>query len=151
MKYRIMDRICAVIFFLFGLFLLVSIPQYTSAAKYDPIGSRFFPYAIAVCTLLVSGVLAVTTFTAKRYLESGQEEERFQINISDNLRAVLFCVILMAAFVLIEKVHFLAGAGVMLTAMLLLCKVKRISRYAIIYGCTVFIYFVFTRYFNIRL
>lgn len=151
MKYRIMDRICAAIFFLFGLFLFVSIPQYTNAAKYDPIGSRFFPYAIAVCTLLVSGVLAFTTFTAKRYLESDQKEERFQINIGDNLRTVLFCVVLMAVLVLIEKVHFLVGAGVMLTAMLLLCKVKRVSRYAIIYGCTVIVYFVFTRYFNIRL
>lgn len=151
MKSRIMDRICAALFFLFGLFLLVTIPQYTNAAKYDPIGSRFFPYAIAVCMLLVSGVLMYTTFTAKRYLESDQKEEKFRINISDNLRSILFCVVLMAAIVLIEKVHFLVGAGVMLTAMLLLCRVKQVSRYAVVYGCMVLVYFVFTRYFNIRL
>lgn len=151
MKSRVMDRICAGIFFLFGLFLLFSIPQYTNAAKYDPIGSRFFPYAVAVCVLIVSGVLALTTFTAERYRESDRKEEKFRININDNLRAILFCMVLMMALVLIEKIHFLIGAGVMLTAMLLLCKVKRILRYAIIYICTVLVYLVFTRYFNIRL
>lgn len=151
MKSRIMDRICAAIFFLFGLFLMISIPQYTNAAKYDPIGSRFFPYAIAVCILAVSGILALTTFTAERYQESDRKEGKFQINVRDNLRTILFCVVLMAAIILIERIHFLVGAGVMLTAMLLLCNVKRVSRYVIIYSCTVFIYIVFTRYFNVRL
>lgn len=151
MKSRIMDRICAGVFFLFGLFLMISIPQYTNAAKYDPIGSRFFPYAIAVCILLVSGILALTTFTADRYRESDRKEEKFQVNIGDNLRTILFCAVLMVSVILIERVHFLVGAGVMLTAMLLLCKVRRVSRYVIIYGCTVLIYFVFTRYFNVRL
>lgn len=151
MKSRILDRICAGIFFAFGVFLMVTIPQFTNAAKYDPIGSRFFPYAIAICILIVSGVLAVTTFTSDRYRESDSKEEKFQINRNDNIRTILFCLIIMAAIALIENIHFLAGSAVMLTAMLLLCKVRRISRYVIVYACTVVVYIVFTRYFNIRL
>lgn len=151
MKSRVLDRICAGIFFLFGVFLLITIPLFTSSAKYDPIGSRFFPYAIAVCTLFVSGILARMTFTAERYKTSDKTEGKFKINKADNTRTILFCLILMVAIVLIEKVHFLAGSAVMLTTMLLLCKVRRFSRYLIVYACTIVIYFIFTRYFNVRL
>ena len=131
--------------------MLFTIPQFTSAAKYDPIGSRFFPYTIAVCTLIVSGILFYTTFASERYKESDKIEEKFQINKVDNIRTILFCLILIVAIVLIEHVHFLAGSAVMLTAMLILCKVTRVSRYLIVYVCTIVIYFVFTRYFNVRL
>lgn len=151
MKSRILDRLCAAIFFVFGLFLLISIPMYTNAAKYDPVGSRFFPYAIAVCVLIVSAILAYTTIKGERYKISDSKEENVQINKNDIVRTVLFCLILFVMLILIEKVHFLAGGAVMLTSMLMLCKVKKISRYLLIYACTIVIYYVFTKYFNIRL
>lgn len=151
MRTRITDRICAAIFFLFGLFLIISIPQYTSAVNYDPIGGRFFPYAIGACILIVSGILAWTTFRAERYKENDGKEEHFRIDISDNIRAVLFCVFLFVSLVLIEKVHFLAGVAVMLTVMLLLCKTKGILKYVIVYAGAALAYIIFTRYFKIRL
>lgn len=151
MRSRIMDRICAAIFFLFGLFLMITIPQYTSVVNYDPIGGRFFPYAIGICILTVSGILALTTFRAERYKESDAKEEKFQMNISDNLRAVLFCVFLFVSLVLIEKVHFLVGVAVILTVMLLLCKAKGILKYVIVYVGAALAYIIFTRYFKIRL
>lgn len=151
MKSKISDRICAGVFFLFGVFLMISIPRFTSAAKYDPIGSRFFPYAIAVCTIIVAGILAATTFVGSRYQKESKNEETVPINIRDHIRTVLFCVIVMGALFLIDRVHFLAGTAVMLTAMLLLCKVRRISRYLIVYVCAAAAYFIFTHYFNVRL
>ena len=58
---------------------------------------------------------------------------------------------LLGSILLIEKVHFLAGAFVMLTAMLLLCGVRKLLRYVIIYSCAAIAYFVFTQYFNVRI
>lgn len=152
MKSKINDRICAIIFLVFGIALYISVPIFTSGAKYDPIGSRFFPYAIAVCFVIVAGLLLIGTFTSKKTEEGkGEEKTPYKINVRDNVRTVLFCVLLLGSVYLIEKVHFLGGIFVMLTSMLLLCKVKKPIRYLIVYGCALLAYFVFTRYFNVRL
>lgn len=151
MRSRIQDRICAIVFLVFGAVLFFSVPHFTEAAKYDPIGSRFFPYAIAVCILVVAGLLLADTFLAGKYREKDALEPPFRVNVRDNLRTLLFCAVLLGSVLLIEKVHFLAGAFVMLTAMLLLCGVKKPLRYAIVYGCAAAAYLVFTRYFNVRI
>ena len=152
MKSKINDRICAIIFLIFGIALYISVPIFTSGAKYDPIGSRFFPYAIAVCFVIVAGLLLIGTFTSKKTEEDkGEEKTPYRINVRDNVRTVLFCALLLGSVYLIEKVHFLVGIFVMLTSMLLLCKVKKPTRYLIVYGCALLAYFVFTRYFNVRL
>ncbi len=151
MKSRINDRICAIVFLAFGIALFISVPRFTEAAKYDPIGSRFFPYAIAVCLLGVAGLLLADTFYAGKYRKKDAQEPPFRVNARDNLRTILFCTVLLASIFLVERVHFLAGAFVMLTAMLFLCRVKKPLRYVIVYGCAVAAYFVFTRYFNVRI
>jgi Ca2+/Na+ antiporter len=142
------DLICSTVFILFGVFLLIATPLMTTAYKNDALGSRFFPYAIATCTILIAGLQGTAAILAIR---KAPEKEKYQIAWGDNLRTILFCLSAAIAVILIDKVHFLAGAFVMTTAMLLLCKERHIVRYAIVYVCCLAAYFIFTLLLKVRI
>lgn len=150
MNNKINDIICSGIFFAFGIFLLIITPMMTPAYKNDALGSRFFPYAIAVCTILVSMLQGAFAFIEARKVSQGEHEHYF-IEWAPNFRTLLFCLSTVISVYMIHMVHFLVGALVMTTTMLLLIKEKSLVRYAIVYGCCVLAYFIFTYFLHIRI
>ena len=66
MNNKINDVICASIFLIFGIVLMILTPIMTSPMKMDSLGSRFFPYAIGVFTIIVSLILGISSLLSIR-------------------------------------------------------------------------------------
>ena len=149
MNNKINDVICASIFLIFGIVLMILTPIMTSPMKMDSLGSRFFPYAIGVFTIIVSLILGISSLLSIR--KNMDQVKGYNPHLHDNLRAVLYCIALLVSVWLIEAVHFLAGAFVMTTSLLLLCSERKILWYLIVYACTAVAYFAFTMLLNVRI
>ena len=149
MNKKINDFICAIMFLIAGIIVLIITPKMTSSFKMDDLGSRFFPYAIGVCTILVSLILGGTSLLT--ILKSKEKWKGYTIRWVDNLRAILYCLAVILSVFLFSKVHFLILSFVMTTALLALCKERKLLWYLIVYACTLITYFAFTMILHVRI
>lgn len=148
MNKAINNLICSIIFIVFGIALLFIVPAMTPAYKNDALGSRFFPNAIAVGMIIISGIQGSLAIIS---LKRCEDKEEYRIKFADNLRTVLFCLSAVLTVFLIDKVHFLLGAFIMTTSMLILCREKKISHYIIVYSCCIFAYLLFSQVLHVRI
>jgi len=142
MKLKTYDRICAVIFFSFGLFLLVSIPIYISARKTDILGSRFVPYVVAILMVSLSVLLFILTFISKKYKNDSEDKP---ISAANELRVFLFILTVIGSLFVMQFIGFLLATLIMVTFTLLLLKVRKISWFIIVYAFVVGLTFFFTK------
>jgi|GEM_PF-3729684 len=152
-KNSINDIICSSIFLLLGVAILIITPITTMELGMDDLGSRFFPMTIGCAFIVISLLLGIpSVLAALRDKDSfAKYREGFRNNLRNNLRVIAFCFLLVLSVFFIHKVHFLLGAFTLTTSMLVLCKERKILRYAVVYACTLLAYCLFVVVLHVRI
>jgi hypothetical protein len=126
---KLADRVCAIVFFCIGVFFFVNIPIYIDSRKNDVLGSRFFPYTIAVTTIALSILLFIITFISDKYTN----KTIILFSIKNETRVFLFIATVASCLIIVQHIGFLPGVITMITITLLILSVRRIGWYFIVY------------------
>lgn len=154
------DMLSALIFFLIGIAVLVCTPAtiIQEDVKFG-VSARTFPYFIGGCMTALSLLLGVITYTKQRKAvkagtaekEKEYTDEEKKANRANELRAFLTAVVCILYAWVFDKVNFFISTFVLITALLAIFKVKKLSSYLICYAATVVIWACFTYFFAVRL
>jgi hypothetical protein len=129
----------------FGIALWFSIPFLLPGEPGFQIDTRLFPRAIAVLlfvTGLASAVASWVGFGGKRQ-ESESVEETGKQGAAKNFRVAVMVFIMFSYAFLIEPLGFLPASFVIVTAILILQKIRKVHFYIIVYAASYVIYCIF--------
>jgi len=154
------DMLSALVFLVIGIAVLISTPA--TIVQEDVtfgVGARTFPYFIGGCMTALSVILGIITLLKQRKLvKAGKAEKPAQVsdeqkktNLINELRALGTAAVCILYAWVFDKVSFFISTFVLITALLVIFKVKKPMSYIICYVAGVAIWACFTYFFSVRL
>ncbi len=138
--------LAGILFILFGLALLLYIPNSINDDGMSILGPRAFPNLIAYGIILLSLSLLITNIY-KLFSDKKKETKTKDSNttVLDEVRVLLLTLIMLLYVLTFEPLGYFISTFISSTLILALFKVKKWYLYAIIYTIAGLIYLAFTK------
>ena len=137
----------AVIFLLFGLFILYVMPEQVIVADNDVVNGQVFPRLVVWMMLICSGFLAISEVYK---MIRKQPIEMKTINLLIEVKALIIFGIMLLFHLVAQWTNFAVGAVLCAFLMLLFFRCKKRNYYIITIGMAVLIWVAFRFGLNVR-
>ncbi len=153
------DMLSALVFFLIGVAVLISIPYTIKDIQVTHVGPRAFPYFVGWCITGLSVVMGLTTlYKQHKLVKTNQQEkataptsEQKKAHLYNELRAMASAVLMLAYAIVFDKIGYFLSTFLFITALLALFRIKKPLPYLICYAVGAAIWAAFTFIFSVRL
>lgn len=140
------SMISSLVFTVLGVVLLIVIPVSVDAGTMSAVGPRTFPYFIAVCMIVLSLMLAMTTYLENKKSSGKSKSGNVELTEWKNeLRALLLVVVVLLYVLTFDALGYFVSTFIASTLMLLIFRTKNIIHYLVVYGAAIAIYLAFTK------
>jgi len=136
--------ICGVVFFS-SLYLYTIAARYKGHEIYDKLGPGFWPKFILICMMILSFLVAVDAFRARKKLSKEKEFEAVK-SVGSRIRFFSALILIIAYFILMNVIGFIALTPFFLVAFMILLGEKSWPWMIILsVGMTIVIILAFTQ------
>ena len=150
------DTMGALIFIVFGIFLIAVIPAAIPSTQLTSVGAKFFPQLISSGLIVCGACLLVISILKAKKEKVSFKKELCNLKVSFKLDRssvnVAFTYIFTVIYALIyNKIGFIASSLMLVTALLMLYKARKPLYYIILYIMVFFVYLIFTMVLSVYL
>ena len=137
----------AVLFFLFGLFILYVMPEQVIVAENDVVNGQVFPNLVVWMMLICSAFLGISEIIK---IVRKQPIEMKTINLLIEVKALIIFGIMLMFYLAAKWTNFAVGAVLCAFFMLVFFRCKKLNYYIVTIGMAVLIWVVFRFGLNVR-